>query len=91
VKQRLNILACALVIAALVAPTAQGAGRRHPVARHHATAVKQANAFGNLGREGSGRHQSAPATNAFANLGHEGGALEAAWQTPATALRPWAA
>ena len=83
-KQRLNILACALVIGALVAPSAQGAGQRPPVARHDAAGVKHANAFGNLGREGSGRHKvAAPATNAFANLGHEGGALEAAWQTPA--------
>jgi hypothetical protein len=90
VKQRLNILASALVIGALVAPGAQAAGQRPPVARHHAIAVKNANAFGNLGREGSGRHKSAVATNAFGNLGHEGGALEAAWQA-AFVPRPWAA
>jgi hypothetical protein len=90
VKQRLNILATALVIGALVAPTAQAAGQRPPVARHQAIAVKNANAFGNLGREGSGRHKSAAATNAFGNLGHEGGALEAAWQA-AFVPRPWAA
>jgi len=71
VKQRLNILACALVIGALAAPVAQAAGHRPPVARHAAVAVKNANAFG--------------------NLGHEGGALEAAWQPTAVALRPWAA
>ena len=89
-KQRLNILACVLVIGALASPVAQAAGQRPPVARNHAAAVKHANAFGNLGREGSGRHKSAPAANAFANLGHEGGALEAAWQA-AFVARPWAA
>ena len=90
-KQRLNILACALVIGALAAPVAQAAGHRPPVARHAAVTAKNANAFGNLGREGSGRHAITVATNAFGNLGHEGGALEAAWQPTAVALRPWAA
>ena len=90
-KQRLNILACALVIGALAAPVAQAAGQRPPVSRHHAIAVKQRSAFTNLGREGSGLQKSTPTTNAFTNLGHEGSGLTDVSQPVVPALRPWAA
>jgi hypothetical protein len=89
VKHHVNILACALVIGALAAPAAQAGSQRPPVSRHHAVSVKYANAFTNLGREGSGLQKGVPSTNAFTNLGHEGSGLMDTRQA-AFVPRPWA-
>jgi hypothetical protein len=96
-KNRANIVACALVLGAFAAPVAQAAATRSPGSGSHAAPAQRFNAFANLGREGSGlagheRHaqqrKAAPAFNVFANLGHEGSGLPV---VPVVVIaRPWA-
>jgi hypothetical protein len=84
-KNRVNIVACALVLGAFTAPVAQAAATRSPGSGSHAALAHSFNAFTNLGREGSGlvghkshaQRKAAPALNTFANLGHEGSGLPA--------------
>jgi hypothetical protein len=95
-KNRVNIVACALVLGAFAAPVAQAAATRSPGSGSHAAPAQRFNAFTNLGREGSGLvghkvHAQRKATSAFtvfANLGHEGSGLPA---VPIVVItRPWA-
>ena len=95
-KNRVNIVACALVLGAFAAPVAQAAATRAPGSGSHTAPAQRFNAFTNLGREGSGllRHKShaqrktATAFNVFANVGHEGSGLPV---VPLVVIvRPWA-
>jgi hypothetical protein len=82
-KNRANIVACALVLGAIAAPVSQAAGQRSPGGRNDAALVTRFNGFANLGREGSGlvahksraHHKAQALYNVFANLGVEGSAL----------------
>jgi hypothetical protein len=95
-KNRVNIVACALVLGAFAAPVAQAAATRSPGSGSHGAAAQRFNAFTNLGREGSGlvghkSHAQRKATSpisVFANLGHEGSGLPAVPIVVVT--RPWA-
>jgi hypothetical protein len=95
-KNRVNIIACALALAAFAATAAQAADQRSPGGGNQAAPVTRFNALGNLGHEGSGlvahtrraRRKAQPASNVFANLGHEGSGTVSAWE--AAAIRPWA-
>jgi hypothetical protein len=95
-KNRVNIVACALVLGAFAAPVAQAAATRSPGSGSQATPAQRFNSFTNLGREGSGlvghkSHAQRKATspfNVFANLGHEGSGLPAVPFVVIT--RPWA-
>ena len=86
-KNRVNIIACVVVLGAFAAPASQAADQRSPASGNHAAPVTRFNVFANLGREGSGvvarksrAHRKAqPASNEFANLGHEGSGLLAAY------------
>ena len=77
-NQRVNTIACALLLSALVVPALPG---RRPalarVKRHQIVAHARSNAFAGLGHEGSVffSARSSPSTNAFAGLGHEGSAF----------------
>ena len=95
-KNRVNIVACALVLGAFAAPVAQAAATRSPGSGSHAAPAQRFNAFTDLGREGSGlvghkshaQRKAAPAFNVFTNLGHEGSGLLV---VPLVAIaRPWA-
>jgi len=95
-KSRVNIIACALVLAASAGSASQAADLRSPGSGSHAAPALRVNVLADLGREGSGLvgHKSRVARkaeagyNVFADLGHEGSGLEAAWG--AAAIRPWA-
>jgi hypothetical protein len=95
-KNRVNIVACALVLGAFAAPAAQAAVTRSPGSASHAAPAQRFNAFTNLGREGSGlvahkshaQRKATPTFNAFTNLGHEGSGLPV---VPLVIVgRPWA-
>jgi hypothetical protein len=95
-KNRVNIVACALVLGAFAAPVAQAAATRSPGSGNHAAPAQSFKAFNNLGHEGSGlaghkRRAQRKATspfNVFANLGHEGSGLPV---VPIVVIaRPWA-
>jgi hypothetical protein len=95
-KNRVNIVACALVLGAFAAPAGQAAATRSPGSGSHAAPAQRFNVFRNLGREGSAlvghrshaQHKAAPAINVFANLGHEGSGLPVV--PLVVAARPWA-
>ena len=95
-KNRANVIACALVLGAFVAPAAQAADRRSPGSGNQAAPAARASVFANLGVEGSGRvahkssvqHNAQAAYSVFANLGVEGSGLTTA-RLPAPP-RPWA-
>lgn len=88
---RVNTIACALLLSALVVPASQAGGQRHPGKRHHIVAVAQSSAFNGLGHEGSGLMDAKFTTNVFDGLGHEGSGLTANWEAAKAAYpRPWA-
>jgi hypothetical protein len=87
-NHRVNAIACALLLSALVVPAAQAGAQRTPGKRHHIVARAQSNAFGGLGREGSAFRKIDAGTNVFAGLGVEGSGLAAQWE--AAKARPWA-
>ncbi|MDX6629117.1 MAG: hypothetical protein QOH00_1363 [Gaiellales bacterium] len=72
---RVNAIACALLLSALVVPASQAGDQRAPVKRHQIVAHARSNVFAGLGHEGSGLREVASGTNAFAGLGHEGSGL----------------
>jgi hypothetical protein len=74
-NQRVNTIACALLMSALVVPASQAGDQRAPVKRHQIVAHARSNAFAGLGVEGSGLRKVASGTNAFAGLGVEGSGL----------------
>jgi hypothetical protein len=87
-NHRVNTIACALLLSALVVPTSQAGDQRSPGKRHQIVAHARSNAFGGLGREGSALRKVESASNAFAGLGVEGSGLAANWE--AAKIRPWA-
>ena len=87
-NRRVNTVACALLVGALVVPAAQARDQRAPVKRHQVVAHAQSTAFAGLGHEGSALRKVESGTNAFAGLGVEGSALAAKWE--AAKIRPWA-
>ena len=76
-NRRVNTVACALVVGALVVPASQAADQRAPVKRHQLVAHVRSSAFAGLGHEGSALLKAESGTSAFANLGIEGSALAA--------------
>ena len=76
-NNRVNTIACALLLSALVVPASQAGDQRSPVKRHQIVAHARSNAFAGLGHEGSALHKvvAHARSNAFAGLGHEGSAL----------------
>jgi hypothetical protein len=87
-NHRVNTIACALLLSALVVPASQAGEQRTPGKRHNVVAHAQSNAFGGLGREGSAFRKVESGANAFAGLGVEGSGLAAQWE--AAKVRPWA-
>lgn len=87
-NRRVNTVACALLVSALVVPASQAGGRRAPVERHKLVAHARSTAFAGLGHEGSAMRKVEFGTSAFAGLGVEGSALAAKWE--AAKIRPWA-
>ena len=87
-NHRVNTIACALLLSALVVPASQAGEQRTPGKRHHIVAHAQSNAFGGLGREGSAFRKIESGTNPFAGLGVEGSGLAAQWD--GAKVRPWA-
>jgi hypothetical protein len=87
-NHRVNTIACALLLSALVVPASQAADQRSPGKRHQIVAHARSNAFAGLGHEGSGLRKLESGTNAFAGLGVEGNGLAAEWE--AATIRPWA-
>jgi hypothetical protein len=74
-NNRVNTIACALLLSALVVPASQAGDQRSPVKRHQIVAHARSNAFAGLGHEGSALHKVDSGTNAFAGLRHEGSAF----------------
>ena len=87
-NRRVNTVACALLVSALVVPASQADTQRAPVTRHQLVAHARTSAFAGLGHEGGALRKVEASTSAFANLGVEGSALVAKWE--AAAIRPWA-
>jgi hypothetical protein len=87
-NRRVNTVACALLVSALVVPASQAGNQRAPVKRHQLVAHARSNAFASLGHEGSALRKVESGTSAFAGLGVEGSALAAKWE--AAKIRPWA-
>ena len=87
-NHRVNTIACALLLSALVVPASQASSQRAPVKHHHLVKHTRTSAFAGLGHEGSALRKVEVTTNTFANLGVEGSALVAQWD--AAAIRPWA-
>jgi hypothetical protein len=87
-NHRVNTVACALLVSALVVPASQASEQRAPVKRHQLVAHARSNAFASLGHEGSALRKAESGTSAFAGLGVEGSALAAKWE--AAKIRPWA-
>jgi hypothetical protein len=87
-NHRVNTIACALLLSAVIVPASQAADQRSPGKRHQIVAHARSNAFGGLGHEGSALRMPASDTNAFAGLGVEGSALATKWE--AAKIRPWA-
>jgi hypothetical protein len=87
-NHRVNTIACALLLSALVVPASQASDQRSPDKRLQVVAHARSNAFAGLGHEGSALRKLASDTNAFAGLGVEGSALAAKWE--AAKIRPWA-
>ena len=87
-NRRVNTIACALLVSALVVPASQASSQRAPVKHHHLVKHTRTSAFAGLGHEGSALTKAEPGTSVFANLGVEGSGLAAAWE--AASLRPWA-
>jgi hypothetical protein len=91
-NHRVNTVACALLVSALVVPASQASEQRAPVKRHQLVAHARSNAFASLGHEGSALRKvesgTSAGTSAFAGLGVEGSALAAKWE--AAKIRPWA-
>ena len=87
-NRRVNTIACALLVSALVVPASQARSQRAPVKHHQLVAHTRTSAFAGLGHEGSALRKVEVTTNAFANLGVEGSALVAQWD--AATIRPWA-
>jgi hypothetical protein len=87
-NRRVNTVACALLVSALVVPASQAGGKRAPVERHQFVAHARSTAFAGLGHEGSALRKVESGTSAFAGLGVEGSALAAKWD--AAKIRPWA-
>ena len=87
-NRRVNTVACALLVSALVVPASQADSRRAPVKRHQLVAHARTSAFAGLGHEGSALRKLEPSTSVFAGLGVEGSALVATWE--AAKIRPWA-
>ena len=87
-NHRVNTIACALLLSALVVPASQAREQRTPGKHHHIVAHAQSNAFGGLGHEGSAFHKVESGRNIFAGLGVEGSGLAAQWE--AAKVRPWA-
>jgi hypothetical protein len=87
-NRRVNAIACALLVSALVVPASEAADQRSPVKRHKLVAHARSNAFAGLGHEGGALRKVESSTSAFAGLGVEGGALAAKWE--AAKIRPWA-
>jgi hypothetical protein len=87
-NHRVNTVACALLVSALVVPASQASEQRAPVKRHQLVAHARSNAFAGLGHEGSALRKVESGTSAFAGLGVEGSALAAKWE--AAKIRPWA-
>jgi len=52
-NHRVNTVACALLVSALVVPASQASEQRAPVKRHQLVAHARSNAFASLGHEGS--------------------------------------
>jgi hypothetical protein len=87
-NHRVNTVACALLVSALVVPASQASQERAPVKRHQLVAHARSNAFAGLGHEGSALRKVESGTSAFTGLGVEGSALAAKWE--AAKIRPWA-
>ena len=87
-NRRVNTVACALLVSALVVPASQADSQRAPVKHHHLVAHTRTSAYVGLVHKGSALRKLEPNTNAFAGLGVEGSALVAQWE--AAAIRPWA-
>jgi hypothetical protein len=87
-NHRVNTVACALLVSALVVPASQASQQRAPVKRHQLVAHARSNAFAGLGHEGSALRKVESGTSAFTGLGVEGSALAAKWE--AAKIRPWA-
>jgi hypothetical protein len=87
-NHRVNTIACALLLSALVVPASQAGDQRSPGKRHQIVAHARSNAFAGLGHEGSALRKVESSTNAFAGLGIEGSGLAANWE--AAKIRPWA-
>jgi hypothetical protein len=87
-NHRVNTVACALLVSALVVPASQAGEQRAPVKHHQLVAHARSNAFASLGHEGSALRKVESGTSAFAGLGVEGSALAAKWE--AAKIRPWA-
>ena len=87
-NHRVNTIACALLLSALVVPASQAGEQRTPGKRHQIVAHARSSAFAGLGHEGSALRKVESGTNAFAGLGVEGSALAAKWEAAKT--RPWA-
>lgn len=97
-KNRVSIVACALVVGAFSATASQATVTRSPGSGSHAAPAQRFNAFGNLGHEGSGLvghkrrapRASVPAVNVFDGLGHEGSGLPVVPVAVTLSERPWA-
>ena len=87
-NNRVNTIACALLVSAIVVPASQAGDQRSPAKRHKLVAHARSNAFAGLGHEGGALRKVESGTNAFAGLGVEGSALAAKWEAAKT--RPWA-
>jgi hypothetical protein len=87
-NHRVNTVACALLLSALMVPASQAGDQRSPGKRHQIVAHARSNSFAGLGHEGSALHNVESAANAFTGLGHEGSGLAAKWE--AAKIRPWA-
>jgi hypothetical protein len=87
-SHRVNAIACALLVSALLVPASQAGGQRHPVKRQVVVGHARSNAFAGLGHEGSALRKFESGTNVFAGLGVEGSGLAGAWE--GAKVRPWA-